>query len=35
MVKKFGKKAAAKDWQKNFGKCWLASPINKHQLTVK
>ena len=30
--KKFNKKAAAKDWQKNFGKCWLALPIANHRL---
>jgi len=24
IVKKFGEKAAAKDWRKNFGECWLA-----------
>jgi len=35
MAKKFGKKAATKDWQKNFGECWLVSPIANKQLTVK
>jgi len=33
--KKFGEKGATKDWQKNFGKCWLASTITNHWLTVK
>jgi len=29
------KRVNARHWRKNFGNCWLASPITNHQLTVK